>query len=506
MVLRLVGAALLVYLLALSVGRLLRRRAGVRLGVMYQLFCVVLALYVPFLLLRIHAISGGDELQGRLPSEVIGIHRDLLAAAILLGAFFVMALLRRYLWESYFRQKRNVEIPKVLRDLTAIVIFLCAALVVLKTIYQYPIAGLLAGSGVAAAILAFAMQDLIGSILSGIAIEIGKPFKPGDWLIFETHHAEVIEVNWRSTRLRTTDDVYLDVPNKQMVGQTIINLSHPTKLHAMRFLVGVDYGAPPNRVKEVIQHATANSVGVLSRPAPKVFLKEFADSAITYEVKFWMDDHALLNDIMDAIKSNIWYALQRQKIKIPFPIRTLQIERHPGKTPGLPEHARNALRKHSILQCMDEGQTDRLFAAANLCRFGRDEKMVEQGAVGDSMFILVNGSAGVNVRHNGEPPMQVATLHGGDYFGEMSLLTGEPRTATVVAQTDCEVLEIQKPVFAEILQNNPDLLQRLSELLAQRRLETEGVLATSAERNSGLTTKEEYAAGFLTKLCSFFEL
>lgn len=373
----------------------------------------------------------------------------------------------------------------------------------LKTVYHYPISGLLAGSGVAAAILAFAMQDLIGSILSGIAIEIGKPFKAGDWLIFEDHHAEVIEVNWRSTRLRTTDDVYLDVPNKMIVGRTIINLSYPTKRHAMRFLIGVDYSALPNQVKDVIIRAALNSKGVLPVPPPKVFLKEFADSAITYEIKFWMDDHALLNDIMDAVKTNIWYALHRHKIKIPYPVRTVQIERSASKPPGLPEHTKVALRKNSFMQCMNEAQIGRLFSSAHFCRFGRDEKIVEQGEKGDSMFALIHGTAEVYVHHQGAPT-QVATLHAGDCFGEMSLLTGEARTATVVATTDCEVLEFAKPVVAEILQANPDLFERLSELLAKRRMENEGALASSMERYASQSKQKEYAAGFLEKLYSFF--
>src|SRR2546423_15419650 len=119
------------------------------------------------------------------------------------------------------------------------------------------------------------MQDLLGNIIAGVALHVGKPFKPGDWLMFDNHHAEVIEVNWRPTRLRTNADVCLDIPNSHIVRSTIINLSYPTKVHAMRFTVGVDYSVPPNRVKDIIVRAASESLGVLPDPPPKVFLKDF---------------------------------------------------------------------------------------------------------------------------------------------------------------------------------------------------------------------------------------
>ena len=121
------------------------------------------------------------------------------------------------------------------------------------------------------------------------------------------------------------------------------------------------------------------------------------------------------------------------------------------------------------------------------------------------MFILVHGSADVYVNRNDEPAL-VATLASGDYFGEMSLLTGEKRTATVIARVDCDVLEVGKPEFAKIVQENPSLLEKLSDLLTQRRLEVEGVLASAAEDKSLLSKQREYKAGFLTKLSSIFGL
>jgi CRP-like cAMP-binding protein len=349
------------------------------------------------------------------------------------------------------------------------------------------------------------MQDLLGNIIAGLALELGKPFKTGDWLVIDDQRGEVIEVNWRSTKLRTNDDVYLDIPNKTIVGGKIINLTSPTRAHAIRLTVRFDYQTPPNFVKDVMIRATAEVPGVLPTPAPKVYLRDFADSTIVYEIKFTIEDDSRYNEIVDGIRTNVWYAAKRHDIRIPFPIRTVQIERPSSKSSDLSAAARAKVRQQPLLHLLDDAEADKLLASARLLRFGRGEKILQEGEAGESMFILLNGEAAVFVR-SGDHETLVATLHPGDYCGEMSLLTGEPRSATIIARVDCELWEIDKPVMAELLQKNEALVQKLGDLLANRRMEREGVLASEAEKAQLQSREKEYADGFMKKLYSFFEL
>jgi len=485
-----------IYWLTVALGRFLKRGTGVKLGAMYRLFCIAISIYLPLKILRLD-----------YNFDSIDLRRELRAITILLSAFFLVALVQRYVWDGYFRKKRGMEVPKFLHELVALVIFLVSLMVVLSGIYRegQALAGLVAGSGVAAIILGFAMQDLLGNIISGIALEIGKPFKRGDWLIYETQRAEVIEVNWRSTRLRNNDDVYLDVPNNLIVKHALLNLSYPNKVHAERIQVGIDYNVAPNMVREILKRAVVNGHLVLPNPAPKVFLKSFGDSSVIYELKFYFERDDCYNDIMDSVHTNVWYELNRHNIKMPYPIRTIQIERRQPPPHSITPLVMDTLRKQKFFQCMDDAQIDRLLAPAKLLRFGRGESLITQGSEGDSMFVLVSGSVDVHVNHDGQLTY-VATLKAGDYFGEMSLLTGEKRSATVIANSDCETLKIDKMSFAEILQSNPELLQKLSEMLAKRRLETEGILASTTETKTIETKQEEYTANFLSRLSSFFEL
>jgi len=360
-----------IYLFMVALGRWLKRHARVQLSVMYKLFGAVLAIYVP---MRLLGWTGSTY-----PYEPAVSH-DLTAACILLGVIFLLSLLKRYLWEFYFGEKRKMEVPKFLREIFSALFFIAALLVVLSRVYEVPLSGVVLSSTVVVGVIGWAMQDLLSNVISGVALQLGKPFKAGDWLILDTQHAEVIEVNWRSTKLRTNDDHYLDIPNSSIVRSTIVNLSYPSHLHAMRMRVGVDGEAPPNQVKAVLMSAALSSRGVLASPPPKIFMVEFADSSITYEVKFWMEHHAAYNEIYDGLRTSVWYALHRAGITIPSPIRTVQIERRKDTSFKLPEETRIAIRNKPFFKCLTDEQVQKVVGAARVCLFGKGEKIVEQGA------------------------------------------------------------------------------------------------------------------------------
>src|SRR6266481_3579700 len=480
------------FFVALGIGRFLKRRAGVRLGLLFQLFCLILAFYAAIAVYGVHA----------------SWRHHVGAAAILLSTALVVALINRYVWDLYFEQKRQTLIPHFLREVVGGIVFLIVLLFVLSYGYhaEAQLKGLLAGSGVIAIIVGFAGQNLFAGIIGGISIQINKPYKVGDWLQVGERFAEVMEINWRSTRLRTNDAIYLDIPNNEMVGHTIVNLHYPTEVHAMRIRVGVEYKNRPNRMKDALFRAASTADGVLTEPKVKVFLVDFAEFAVIYEIKFYMGNHSRINEINDAVRTNVWYELKRQGITIPFPIRTLHLERK-GVASIQEEYqeARAILRSEALFECLSDDQISDLVQQSHVSHFGRGERVIREGAEGDSMFVLLRGAAEVSISKNGTS-IPVATLKAPDCFGEMSLLTGEHRTATVRAQTDCQVMEIGKPVMAELLRASPDCLERLSELLAKRKMETEGLLKETVSHGQTARKEREYRDTFLHRLQTFFEL
>jgi small-conductance mechanosensitive channel len=482
--------ALTIYYLMLLLGRRLKRKHGVRLGVLYHLFAFGFGIFLPAVLLR--------------PDWPVIPHIG--AVTVIFGAVFVISLVDRYVWELYFKQLHSIDVPKFLPEVARLGILLLGVFIALEYFYGQTVKGLLIGPGIAAVVIGFAMQDSLGNIISGIALQAGRPYSHGDWLQIDGRYAEVIEVNWRATRLRTNDDVVIEIPHRQMASQTIVNLNRPTRRHAMRISIGLDYSAPPSRVKDVLLHATNNAKGVAPEPKPKVYLKNFGDSSIEYEIKFWLDNHLYYYDVCDSIRTNVWYSLQRHGIKIPFPTRTLQIER-PTRTHEEQVHstARLILRQQPIFKSFTDEQLDALLPRGQISKFGGGEKVIEQGANGDSMFILVKGEANVVMNRNGMESL-VASLSSGDCFGEMSLLTGEKRSASVIAHSDCEVVEIGKPILANSLKENPELVTKLSELLARRQMENDGIFAALSDTGVLRAKQSEYQTTIFSRLKVFFEL
>src|SRR5213596_4160025 len=256
------------FFVAFGIGRFLKRRAGVRIGLLFRLFCLTLAFYAAIAVYGVHASWRNH----------VG------TAAILLSTALVVALVNRYVWDLYFEQKRQTLIPHFLREVIGGIIFLVALLFVLSYGYhaEAQLKGLLAGSGVIAIIVGFAGQNLFAGIIGGISIQINRPYKVGDWLQVGERFAEVMEINWRSTRLRTNDGIYLDIPNNEMVSHEIVNLHYPTEVHAMRIRVGVEYKNRPNLVKDALRLAAQSAKNVVPDPPVRVFLVDFADYAMTY--------------------------------------------------------------------------------------------------------------------------------------------------------------------------------------------------------------------------------
>jgi len=497
-------AAPFVYLATLAAGRWLKRTHAVPLGLMFQLFCVCLAAYVPLRVIHQMQYAGGraDESERAWHDEGI---RTFQALLIILGVVLALQLLRRFYWQRWFSRKHGAEAPKLLQQVFGFAVFCSALALVLKFAYGFQVDAFIAGSGIVAVVLGLAMQETLANIVSGIAVQFGKPFRVGDWLIVDSQRAEVVEMNWRSTKLRTNDDYCLDIPNKAIVSHTIVNLSHPTRTHSNRIRVGFEYGVPPNLVRDILRRAAMNSPGVLDTPPAKVFLKEFADSAITYEIKYSLDDERRFNDIEDAIRTNIWYEARRAGLTIPFPMRTVEIRRPVADSTKANADLRERLSRQELLAPLDDEQRNRLLGRAKILRFGRGEKIIRQDTEGCSMFVIVHGEVDVILHVNGSDTI-VATLHSGEAFGEMCLLTGEKRSATIVAKTDCELWEIERGHLQPLVQENKALAERLSELLARRRMQTEGVLAAQTPPQIVEEKRKEYTMGFRRKISALFEI
>ena len=483
------GLAAAFYLILLFAGRILKRRFRIPLNWVYQQFCILAALYLPTLFAFVP-----------FPGE-----EHIAAALALTSAFVLVGLLRHYFFDQLQRRGAGVQVPKFLGEFVSIAIIVATLLFVLQFFYKIQVPGLLAGAGILGIVLGLALQDTLGNIFSGFAIYFGGQFKAGDWLLVEGHHAQIVEINWRSTRLRTTDDICLDIPNSGITKQTVINYNYPTNIHGIRLDIGLEYDAPPTLVKKVLIEAALDCPLVQRHPVPDVHLTEFGNFSVTYQLRFWLDDHVNYNPANSQIRTNLWYALRRHNIKIPYPIQQEIWMDKPVPHSEDRDLIRHSIQKAVFAPALSPAQLDEIVGNAKIVRFGEGESLIRQDAeAAGPMYVIVSGRAEVWVESNGQRT-SVAVLGPDACIGEISVLTGEKRTATILALEDCLAVEVDKETLAPIIGASPELLESLSELLAQRRMKNEGLVAEAAG-SANQATKSNYKAGFLGKIRLFFEV
>ena len=496
------GAAALTYFALLAVAHPVKNRLRVSMGFSFHVFALLSAVLVAW---GVHEARGGPYVD--LP-WMLSVRNALVSAWAVFLALQINNVLARSLWQFALEERRQIKVPKLLRDLAKALLVLVAILCVMKFVYGQQLGTIITASGIVAVVLGFALQNLLGDVVAGIALNMEKPFDIGDWIWVGETDGEVIEINWRATRLRTRDDNYLIIPNGNITKQNITNYYYPNRVHALKCAVGVEYGAAPNDVKNVLRQAVRRTSGVLPRE-PRIRLKQFADSAINYEIKFWIEDRAASDDILSDVMTNIWYALRRARMSIPFPIRDVFMHQ-PAATDSVEQRRRvdaeRALRAEELFKPLDNNQIAELAGRGRLVRFGHGETVISKGDAGDSLFLIVSGQASVKLAREGGGEVLAGVLKTGDTFGEMSLLTGAPRNATVMAESDLRLLEIGKDALGPVLQQNPVVVEALSRLMADRQLATEGFFKQQQQAAGAAAIREDRATALLRNIRNFFSI
>jgi small-conductance mechanosensitive channel/CRP-like cAMP-binding protein len=400
---------------------------------------------------------------------------DLLAS--LARLVFVLAtinLVITLLANPWRLDRASERFPGIVQDVTVIGLFTVVATVLMKE-------QLLTTSAVGAVVVGFALQDTLGNLFSGLAIQVEKPFRVGHWITIGDREGQVEEITWRATKLRTKAGQFLIVPNGLISKEAILNHSEPTLPTRLEVEVGTSYDTPPNQVKVALHEALQNAPLVLASPAPDVVVSDFAASSVNYRVRFWIADYADDTRARDQVRSNIWYALRRHNIEIPYPIQVeYSREEAPRRSEGDVAAAATELGAIDLFATLPGEARLALSRTGREHLFAAGEAIVRQGGAAGPMYVVLDGRVRVVIEPSGR---EVAVIEQGGFFGEMSMLTGEPRTATVRAIGDVRLLEIPSDRFRELAIAHPGLVEHVSTLIAARRAELEGVRAAAAAAN-----------------------
>jgi small-conductance mechanosensitive channel len=448
-----------------------------------------------FLLGGYFVLRVGDLLlEGKLPEATERV-LDLLWALL-----FTFGLIRTAVSIGLVFVRLKSRPPRILRDVLDFSLYAAAAAIIFKSELNIDLTGLLATSAILSVVIGLALQETLSNLFAGLSIQLERPFQVGDMVTVGEYTGQVAQITWRATRLENYRHESITLPNSLISKQSVKNYSRGAEPVGVDVFITASYDTPPNKVKRVAVELMKEVPQVLPEPAPSCRTWSYDDSAIRYRVRYWVADFRHADDVLDEFHSRLWYRFRREGIEIPFPQRTLHMRNEAPRRRELEEESlRELLSTVDLLAMLSGDDRERLACELAPRRFGLGERIIEEGEPGHTFYLVADGEVSVRA---GKTGVEVTRLKRGQYFGEMSLLTGEPRSATVVAATDALLLEVDRPIFARLFAEHPGLARQLSALLAQRRTQLRAV----AEASGGTLDTTPEAGRIFERLRQIFGL
>lgn len=397
------------------------------------------------------------------------------------------------------RLRSTVATPKILRDVIDFVLYGLAALPILQSQLSLDVGGLLATSAVLSVVIGLALQETLGNLFAGLSLQLERPYQVGDFIRIGEYTGRVMQVGWRATRITTMRRESITLPNSKVAKEVVQNFSFAYEPVAIDIYLRISLDTPPNQVKATVLDVMKEVPTLLQSPPPQCRTWAFEDSAVRYQLRYWVADFAHADGTMEELYTRLWYRLRRENIEIPFPQRVVHARSEPAAKSEFPtETVGELLSAVDLFSVLSPSELDQLRRELVARRFGKGERVIEEGEAGHTFYLVASGEVSVRTAKGHE----VTRLKRGSYFGEMSLLTGEPRAATVVALEDSVLLELDRPAFARMFVSHPGLARQLSALLAQRRTQLRAV----AEAGGAGTDPTPEAGRILGRLRQIFGL
>jgi len=420
--------------------------------------------------------------------------------ALLLLAFGRLVSIAIFDW--LLTRRLQTDAPRIVRDIFDILFTGLALLITLGAFGVEP-SSLLTTSAVVTAVLGLSLQDTLGNLFAGLALQFQRPFDVGDWIQVDKEGlqvGQVLEINWRATRLTTGDSQELTVPNSLLARSVILNHSR-FDLVNRGVRITLPYELPTQRVHEVLLRAAQEVDGILKQPPPKVLTQGFADLGVTYDLRFYIADFSRRSSIEAMVRDRIWYVLQRYKL--PFATLPRGSVLPSELAPGSDQPTRvAAIRKVDFLRDLPEQAIETLAAGAHSELYAPGEMVVRQGDTGEELYLCLRGELQVLHQVESGEQHEVARLTAGGLFGEIAQLTGQARAASVRAATPCELLVVGKRAFVQVLKDNPALAEHISERLAERRSALDALERASPEVTQA--NLANHKRQFLQRIREFF--
>jgi small-conductance mechanosensitive channel len=434
------------------------------------------------------------------------------------GAYLLVRLINVCFWDRLVARTLGQPVPRLLKDLLGCAIFGVAAMGIVGIVFEQSVTGIWATSGAIGIVIGFALKTAILDVYTGLAVNFDRSFRIGDWL--DIHHKDfkepvfgkVVQINWRTTHIQLENNNIVILPNSTIGVTSVTNYSLPSDVTRFEVPVTLDCSVPTARAVRVLLAAAKAAVGKkgpVAEPEPRVLVGEFADAGVKYKVRYYLRVSEVSPSTgRSAVVGCILEHLARAGLSTANPRQDIFLGRLPKPGDQLSEiEERKAILKRVELfqKSLEPEELEELAKTMVLRVWKAGAVVIQQGDPGASMFVLAEGLAYVDQDGEQGRSIRVAQVTPGQTFGEMSLLTGEPRSATITAATDVVALEIAKDDVESLLGRRPEIAEEMSAIVAERRLRSIKALADAPlERQEA--QKQTLYREILGKMKRFFGL
>jgi small-conductance mechanosensitive channel/CRP-like cAMP-binding protein len=404
--------------------------------------------------------------------------------------------------------------PRILRDLLVAFAYIIVGITLLS-IPKVDITGIVATSAVLTAVIGLSFQDTLGNMMGGMALQMERAFGVGDWIRVDGQEGIIKDIRWRHTSIETRNWDTIVIPNSALMKSQVTVLGRRTgqpHQHRQWVYFNVDFRCSPAEIIDVVETALrAEPIpNVASTPPPNCVLMDFKESYCSYAVRYWLTDLAVDDPTNSVVRTRIYFALKRANIPLSIPAHALFVteeeqKRGDRKRAQEIEKRSRVLKRVELFHSLTDEERHALAGRLRIAPFVRGEAMTRQGAQAHWLYVITQGDAEVRVSLDGNLSEHVATLHAGDFFGEMGMMTGEPRTATVIAASEVECYRLDKDAFHDILRSRPQIAEDISQVLARRRVELEAAREDLNEE-AKLARMRSHEGDFLQRIRDFFAL
>jgi len=401
-------------------------------------------------------------------------------------------------------------LPRIIEDLAIVGVYIVYGFVQLRGM-GVDVSSLVTTSAILTAVLAFAMQDTLGNVLSGLAIQLDNSVQVGDWVQLEHTSGRVIDIRWRSTLIETRNWETMVVPNSLLMKASVAIVGRregqPQQWRrTLTFMV--DPGVPPARVISTVEDEMRELAipNVARTPAARCILFSFQQGNLQYQLRYFLTDLAEDDGTDSMVRVHLFVTLQRAGIRVAEPqhtIHAVQRDEAHAETVRKRELTRRLKALAGIPFFAALSDTERSDVAERLqyAPFARGDVLTKQGNAAHWLYIVAYGDAEVVYEPPQGAPQVIGRVGAGEIFGEMALISGEARSATVIAKTDVECYRLDRASFQELIAARPEIAEEVKRVMGPRHTDLEQ--ARSAFAASGNGERDAQPATLMGRLQRF---